>query len=183
MDTATLTRGKKSRWTDAEITRWPNDGFKRELIEGDIYMSPVGYTHSNVCVNILLALTKHVRRHDLGRVFDSSIGFRLGPKSLLSPDVSFVSHAHLAAIMVTPEKFLAGAPDLAIEVISPSDLRSIVSLKLDKVFGPRDASGVACRSSQVLRRNPHPGRVHTAHPPLGPHRGWRCGSGISLQAE
>jgi Uma2 family endonuclease len=86
METATLTPGKKARWTDAEIIRWPKDGFKRELIEGDIYISPVGYTHANVCINLSTILNVHVRKRDLGRVFDSSMGFRLSAQTLLSPD-------------------------------------------------------------------------------------------------
>jgi Uma2 family endonuclease len=132
METATLTPGKKARWTDAEIMRWPKDGYKRELIEGDIYMSPVGYTHTNVCVNVLFMFTAYVREHNLGKICDSSIGFRLGPKSLLSPDVSFVSNERFEKILVVPEKYFVGTPDLAVEVISPSDLRGVVSLKLDK---------------------------------------------------
>src|SRR5713226_5019789 len=132
MEMATIVPGKKSRWTDAQVMALPKDGFKREVVEGDIYMSPVGYVHAVICIRISSLLDGHVSEHDLGKVFDSSMGFRLGPKSVLSPDVSFVSHARLAEIMTAPEKFLAGAPELAVEVLSPSDLRSVVSLKLDK---------------------------------------------------
>lgn len=163
MRPATITAGKKARWTDAEIMRWPKDGVKRELIEGDIYMSPVGYTHTNICINLSTRLNVHVRKHDLGSVCDSSMGFRLGPKTLLSPDVSFVSHTRLAETMTAPEKFLKGAPDLAVEVLSPSDLRSIVSLKLDKylVAGARVAWLVDPKKGTVEVRTPDASRVLT----------------------
>jgi len=163
MPTATLTPGKKARWTDAEIMRWPKDGFKRELIEGDIYMSPVGYTHANVCINISTLLHVHVRKRNLGSVCDSSMGYRLGPKTLLSPDVSFVSHARFAETMIAREKFLYGAPDLAVEVLSPSDLRSVVSLKLDKylVAGARLAWLVDCKKGTVEVRTPDGSKLLT----------------------
>ena len=95
-------------------------------------MSPVGRTHAVICTRLIIRLGNFAARHNLGEIYDSSMGFRLGPQTLLSPDVSFVSYARLPAMMVSPRKFLAGAPDLAVEVISPSDLRSVVSLKLDK---------------------------------------------------
>jgi len=156
METATLTPGKKARWTDAELMRWPNDGYKRELIEGDIYMSPVGYTHANICMNLFLLLGRYVREHHLGKVCGSDIGFRLGPKSLLSPDVSFVSSERFEKILVAPEKYFSGTPDLAVEVISPTDLRSVVSLKLDKylVGGTRLAWLIDPKKATVEVRTP-----------------------------
>ena len=132
MEIATISQSPKPHWTDAEIMRWPSDGVKRELIEGDIYMSPAGAIHGLICIRLSSRLNEHAQKRKLGEVFDSSVGYRLGPKSLLSPDVSFVSCGRLEEMMVAPQKFLVGAPDLAVEVISPSDLRSVVSLKLDK---------------------------------------------------
>lgn len=180
MELATLSPGKKARWTDAEIMRWPKDGLKRELIEGDIYLSPVGRTHARICINIVMLLEAHARKHGLGEVYDSSMGFRLGPRSLLSPDVSFVSHARLAEIMDKPEKFLLGAPDLAIEVLSPSDLRSIVSLKLDKylVAGSRLAWLVDPAKCTVEIRTPDGSRILSKRSELldggAVLRGFRC---------
>jgi len=53
---------------------------------------------------------------------------------LLSPDVSFVSKARLKKILLAPDKFLYGAPDLAIEVLSPTDRLREVHRKLDCYF-------------------------------------------------
>jgi Uma2 family endonuclease len=53
---------------------------------------------------------------------------------MLSPDVSFISNARLAEIFVSPDKFFQGAPDLLVEVLSPSDRRSLIETKLAKYF-------------------------------------------------
>lgn len=134
METALQTVSEKRPWTDSELMSLPKDGRKYELIDGRLLMSPVGSTHSRICIDLSFLLTAHARRRKLGQIFDSSIGFRLSPTILLSPDVSFVSHARLVEITVAPEKFLYGAPDLAVEVLSPSDSRKIMEGKLDKYF-------------------------------------------------
>jgi Uma2 family endonuclease len=94
----------------------------------------VGSTHSLICVRLVSLLATFVRRKKIGHVYDSSMGFRLSPKILLSPDVSFVSNERFEQIMVAPEKFLYGAPDLAVEVLSPGDDLKIIEGKLDKYF-------------------------------------------------
>ncbi len=134
METATIFYSDKSRWTDNELMSLPRDGRKYELIEGELLMSPVGATHSLVCLNLATLLIRFVEGKRLGKVFDSSMGFRLSPKILLSPDVSYVSKARLKKIMIAPEKFLYGAPDLAVEVLSPGDTRDFIERKLEKHF-------------------------------------------------
>jgi len=156
METTLLTCRTKRRWTDSELMALPKDGRKYELINGRLFMSPVGSTHSRICIDLSFLLTAHVRRRKLGQVFDSSIGFRLSPRILLSPDVSFVSHARLAEITIAPEKFLYGAPDLAVEVLSPSDSRKVIEGKLAKYFahGTRLAWLVDPRCATVTIHEP-----------------------------
>jgi Uma2 family endonuclease len=134
METATVTFASKRYWTDNELMALPKDGRKYELIEGELLMSPVGNTHSLICVNLVLLLTSFVRKKQAGNVYDSSMGFRLSREILLSPDVSFVSKVRLKEIMVSPEKFLFGAPDLAVEVLSPGDTLDLIERKLEKYF-------------------------------------------------
>jgi Uma2 family endonuclease len=134
MESAAIFFSNKSRWTDNELMSLPRDGRKYELIEGELLMSPVGVTHSLVCLNLAMRLIRFVERKRLGKVFDSSMGFRLSARILLSPDVSYVSKVRLKEIMVAPEKFLYGAPDLAVEVLSPGDTYDLVERKLEKYF-------------------------------------------------
>ena len=133
MATEALT-GKKRDWSDEELEGLPKDGYKYELLDGELIMSPVHARHGKICVRLVILLGTFVERHKLGDVYDSSTGFRLAPDLLLSPDVSFVSKARSKKILLAPDKFLQGAPDLAIEVLSPSDRMKQVHRKLDHYF-------------------------------------------------
>src|SRR5436305_9128124 len=97
-------------------------------------MGPVHARHGKICVRLSANLLSFVDRHNLGDVYDSSTGFRLAPDVLLSPDVSFVSKATLKKILIAPDKFFLGTPDLAVEVLSPSDRLRQVHRKLDRYF-------------------------------------------------
>jgi len=108
-------------WTDAELMALPKDGYKRELLQGEIIMSPAGSEHGHISFLIAAAIDRHATPLGLGVVFDSSTGFRLTPDDLLSPDAAFVSKARLTGMKRLPRGFFPGAPDLVVEVLSPSD--------------------------------------------------------------
>src|SRR2546426_5536564 len=133
MLTATLSRRKKV-WTDEELEALPKDGYKYELLDGKLIMSPTHANHGVICMRLGALLYNFVQRHKLGEVYDSSTGFRLSKNVLLSPDVSFVSNARLKKILIAPDKFLYGAPDLGVEVLSPSDRMREIHRKLDRYF-------------------------------------------------
>jgi Uma2 family endonuclease len=133
MPTATLTTTRKT-WTDEELETLPENGHKYELLDGDLIMSPVHENHGSICVGIITLLNVFVSRRKLGKVYDSSTGFRLTEDLLLSPDIAFVSNARLKKIRIAPEKFLAGAPDLVVEVLSPCDRMTQINRKLDHYF-------------------------------------------------
>jgi Uma2 family endonuclease len=148
---AAALQAKKKFWSDEELEALPKDGYKRELLDGEIIMSPVHANHGLVCVRLTAVLFNFVQRHRLGELYDSSTGFRLSEKLLLSPDIAFVSKATLRKILVAPDKFLQGAPDLVVEVLSPSDRLVEIHRKLDRYFehGTRVAWLVNWRKEQV----------------------------------
>lgn len=121
-------------WTDEELMALPKDGYKRELLQGEIVMSPAGSEHGIIAVAVCAELRAHARRHRLGAVFDSSTGFRLTPDDLLSPDAAFVSRARLVSLQRIPRGFFPGAPDLVVEVLSPSDTLEYVHEKMAGYF-------------------------------------------------
>ncbi len=131
---ATATLAKKKAWTDEELEALPNDGHKYELLDGDLTMSPVHANHGEICTRLLILVGTFVQRRKLGKVYDSSTGFRLSKEVLLSPDISFVSKARLKKILIAPDKFLYGAPDLAVEVLSPTERMREIHRKLDYYF-------------------------------------------------
>jgi Uma2 family endonuclease len=150
MAVATLT-AKRRVWTDEALEALPKDGHKYELLDGGLIMSPVHANHGTICIRVGSLLFNFNEQHKLGEVYDSSTGFRLAPNLLLSPDVSFVSKARLKKILVAPDKFLQGAPDLVVEVVSPSDRIVQINRKLDHYFehGTRLAWLVNWRKEQV----------------------------------
>jgi Uma2 family endonuclease len=121
-------------WTDAELMALPKDGAKRELLKGEIVLSPTGSEHGWIAVRITSALEHHVRHGRLGLVFDSSTGFRLTPDDLLTPDAAFVAKERLAGMRRVPRGFFQGAPDLVVEVLSPSDSVDSVHEKMARFF-------------------------------------------------
>lgn len=96
------------------------------LIDGELFeMSPVQRVHSRLAMRIGSILLGFVDEHDLGEAH-TELGFYPADdrSTLLAPDVAFVSHARLRD---QPEDgFLSIMPDLAIEIVSPSNsLRQI----------------------------------------------------------
>jgi Uma2 family endonuclease len=109
-------------WTDDALLALDQAGRRHELWRGKVVaMTPGGAEHSGMALELATALNQHVHQHRLGRVFESQAGFRLSIRDCLSPDISFVSHARLKIILPDRKKFFHGAPDLAVEVLSPSD--------------------------------------------------------------
>jgi Uma2 family endonuclease len=125
---------KRKIWTDKELETLPKDGHIYELLDGDLISIPGNATHSAISVRIGAALFDSAEARGLGIVCGANTGFRLAEDLLLSPDVSFVSKERLKKIRVAPDKFLAGAPDLVVEVLSPSDRMMQVNRKLDRYF-------------------------------------------------
>ncbi|HWX19271.1 MAG TPA: Uma2 family endonuclease [Candidatus Binatia bacterium] len=129
-----VTLTKKTTWTDEALEALPRDGYKYELLDRELIMSPVHANHGAVCMRLGALLFNFVQRRKLGEVYDSSTGFRLSGQTLLSPDLSFVSKTRLKKVLVAPDKFLSGAPDLVVEVLSPSDRLREIHRKLDLYF-------------------------------------------------
>jgi Uma2 family endonuclease len=143
---------KRRTWTDEELEALPKDGHKYELLDGLLIMSPVHLNHSLICARLLTRLANFVQRHKAGEVCDSSIGCRLAPDLLLSPDVSFITKARLSKIQIAPDKFLPGAPDLVVEVLSAGDRMTQINRKLEHYFehGTKLAWLVNWRKQQVI---------------------------------
>jgi Uma2 family endonuclease len=121
-------------WTDDELLALPENKFW-QLIDGElIKMSPAGAEHGEICSRLLITVGMHVRRKKAGRVYDSSTGFRLDPDNCFSADVSFVKADRVASVLPNPEKFVQGAPDFAIEVLSPTDTVRSIERKIELFF-------------------------------------------------
>jgi Uma2 family endonuclease len=151
-----LTAPRRKNWTDAKLESLPKNGYKSELLDGQLIMRPVHANHGSTCMLIGSKLLWFAKAGKLGRVYDSSTGFRLSKDVLLSPDVSFVSNARLRKILVAPDKFLYGAPDLVVEVLSPGDRMRQINRKLELYFehGTKLAWLVNWRKEQIIIYTP-----------------------------
>src|SRR5262249_40530380 len=101
-------------------------------------MSPSGEEHGVLSATIAYLLLRFVKANNLGTVYGAEVGFKLesDPDTVLAPDVAFISK-HRAGI---PSRgYRIGPPDLAVEIISPSDRKSKVEEKTEKwlKFGAR----------------------------------------------
>ncbi|MGH2460727.1 MAG: Uma2 family endonuclease [Chloroflexota bacterium] len=106
-----------------ELFKLPDDDHRYELVEGELRrMSPAGGEHGSLAAEFGADLIMHVREHRLGRVFAAETGYRLrsDPDTVRAPDVSFVRRGRLPGGKLLVG-FLPLAPDLAVEVVSPSD--------------------------------------------------------------
>ncbi len=119
----------EERFTQAEFRAWvdarsPRDDARYELLRGRVVMSPPARPrHGRAEVTIASLLERYVAWRGLGLVFGSSTGYALPSGDTLSPDVSFVSHARLTqGEGAGLDEFFALAPDLAVEILSPSSI-------------------------------------------------------------
>lgn len=127
-----------------ELFQMPNLG-RCELVRGElIMMSPAGSEHGRIVWNLTLLLGNFVKSHKLGTMRGAETGFiiRHDPDTVRAPDVAFIRANR------PPEKFpqgyFEGAPDLAVEVLSPNDRASEMQGKI------RDWLEAGCRAVWIV---------------------------------
>lgn len=118
-----------------ELSRQPEYADRHlELIEGEIYpMTPAGGEHGEVTFDFSLRIGSFVKSNRLGRVTAAETGYVLfrnpdGKDTVRAPDIGFVSISRAPEPL--SEQFVPFAPDLAVEVISPSDRADEVEAKV-----------------------------------------------------
>jgi Uma2 family endonuclease len=147
--------------TIEEFERLPDDGWQLELVRGQVVREPpAGFEHSGIAVRIASMLLTFAREHRLGEVVGADAGFILfdEPPTVRAPDVAFVRQERLA---FDPKKFAPLSPDLAVEVVSPSNTMSEIHEKvldyleagtrLVWVVDPRPRTVVVYRSRDEIR--------------------------------
>jgi Uma2 family endonuclease len=110
-----------SRSTAAELASLPDDGYRHELEAGCVVAEPLpAHRHDRVRWRLENALQRFVAAHGLGEVFGEA-GYVLArdPDTVRGPDLSFVRRERLSGF--DDSQFFDGAPDLAVEILSPSN--------------------------------------------------------------
>ena len=110
----------QGQWTYADWLRLPDDGYRYEVLNGVLYMTPPATVrHQKTLGSLAYAFTHFVRERRLGEVIVALCGVRLpGHPVPVQPDILFVAAARLD---IVGEDYVEGAPDLVVEVLSPSN--------------------------------------------------------------
>lgn len=110
--------------TADDLLRLPDDGFHRyELVKGVLVtMVPPGFGHGDTALTIAWHARNAVKELSLGGKVVVESGFMLGrdPDTVRGPDVAYVSAERLP-LPDQRARYFEGAPDLAVEVVSPND--------------------------------------------------------------
>jgi len=118
--------------SEAEFMRLPDDGRKYELVDGEPKEVPTTIEHDVIGANIVAALMPPARGR--GFVTISQAGFRMRTGNVRAPDVAFTRKERFPGGK-PPRSFADAAPDLAIEIISPSEDRADMDRKVQEYFG------------------------------------------------
>src|SRR5437868_14001280 len=93
-----------------------------ELVEGEFFMSPPPiYFHQGIAGNIVRIMNLYLNDHPIGEVLFAPCGVFLTEINAYQPDVFFISNERLSIIA---ERGIEGAPDLVVEVLSPSTAKN-----------------------------------------------------------
>ena len=107
------------RWTYEEYARLPEDGYRYEVIEGDLLMSPApATTHQRISRRLLVLLDAFAARTGAGEALAAPCDVVLARGTVVQPDLLFVATERRS--IIGPLNVTA-APDLVVEIISPGD--------------------------------------------------------------
>lgn len=112
-----------------EFDRLEEEEFRYELDEGElITLTRPGTDHGRIERRLLLALQLYLDGQGTGEAFGENILFVLGPNTKRAPDVSAIFRD------VGSVKEIVGAPDIAVEILSPSNSKREMKRKLGQFF-------------------------------------------------
>jgi Uma2 family endonuclease len=141
----------------AEFDRLEEEEFRYELDEGElITMTRPGTDHGRIERRLLIVLQTYLDAHGGGEAFGPDILFELGPNTKRAPNVSVVLRE------IGSVKEITGAPDIAVEILSPSNTKIEMHRKLGQFF----AAG--CKLAWII--DPKTRTVEVWESPSGPSR-------------
>lgn len=120
--------------TADELLVMPKDGFHYELVKGELKrMPPTGREHGGVTMNLAAPLHLYVKLNKLGQVYAAETGFKLqsDPDTVRAPDIAFVRAERIHSTN-REQGYGDGAPDLAVEVLSPGNTKREMTDKVEE---------------------------------------------------
>jgi Uma2 family endonuclease len=124
-----------TKYTYEDYVLLPDDGRRKEIIDGDLYVIPSPVTkHQAVSGNLEFLLRLYLRDRPLGRLYHAPCDVIFSDLDIVQPDIIYISNERAGIIT---EKNIRGAPDLLVEILSESSRRTdeVIKRKLYERYG------------------------------------------------
>ena len=106
-----------TKYTHADLLVMPDDGKRREILDGELIVSPSPLLlHQRIIRRLFEAIAGYLNRHPIGEIFVSPLDVIFDDLDVFEPDLIFVRSDNRSIL----QDWIRGAPDLVIEVLSPS---------------------------------------------------------------
>ena len=123
------------KFTLEDFLSFPDDGKRHEIIDGEHYVTPSPNTkHQSVSMNLTRVFLRCLEDQPRGRLFAAPFDVVLSSVDVVEPDLLYLSDERAGLLT---ELHVRGAPDLVVEILSPSTRRTdeIIKRKLYERFG------------------------------------------------
>jgi len=118
--------GARLSWDDLRFL--PEDGLRHEIIDGEHFVTPSPvWKHQAIVTNVGVAIHSYLRTHRIGTVMFLAMDVILSPHDVVEPDLLYFSRERERTF--EPSDWVKGAPNLVMEVASPSTKRRDETLK------------------------------------------------------
>ena len=128
---ATVSSAPPKLSTAEQLAAMPRGELRYELVDGELVtISPAGSEHGQIAIRLSWRVARYVEECKLGATFSAETGFLISrnPDTVRAPDLAFITQQRIDQVG-SIKGYWPGAPDLAVEVISPNDLFSAVEAK------------------------------------------------------
>jgi Uma2 family endonuclease len=106
-----------------DVRAMPDDGNRYEIVGGELFVTPApGLRHQTIQMRLALLLGSYIETHRLGQLFAAPTDVVLGPTTLVEPDLVFVRRHRFETTLTGRD--VQGAPDLVVEILSPTSGRT-----------------------------------------------------------
>jgi Uma2 family endonuclease len=117
------------RWTYDDLAAMPEDNVIREILDGELFVSPSPFTkHQRIVRRLVLAIGNYLEAHPIGEVFVAPLDVVFSADNVCEPDVLFISNERSS---IVTRKNVQGAPDFVIEVLSEFNRKNDEVRKLE----------------------------------------------------
>jgi Uma2 family endonuclease len=126
------------KFTYDDFLNFPDDGKRHEIIDGEHFVTPSPNTkHQRVVVSLAGSLWMYLKRHPIGELFVAPFDVLFSDLDVVEPDLLYISRERR---QVVTEKHVVGAPDLAVEILSPGTRKTdeVTKRKLYERFGVQE---------------------------------------------